>query len=153
MSFYINNFKLFIVKFHRNRRIKVQQDIIDLQRLKLERQERMIMELKLHKLSEESKEARQELKNELKSFIRSGDPKSKAKAKCLQLIGNLKDKEEDDFNKLQGRSLLVPTFLQNMQERALERDIRHQQAKQRRQQQEAEREAQKLALEEAKVIY
>ncbi|KNC33839.1 hypothetical protein FF38_08988 [Lucilia cuprina] len=131
-------------------KIKVQQDIIDLQRLKLERQERIIMELKLHKLSEEAKEARQELKNELKSVIRSGDPKSKAKAKCLQLIGNLKDEEDDNLNKLQGKALLMPKFLQNMQERALERSIRHEQAKQRRLQQEAEREAQKLALEEAK---
>lgn len=123
-----------------------------MQRLKLERQERIIMELKLHKLSEEAKEARQELKNELKSVIRSGDPKSKAKAKCLQLIGNLKDEEDDDLNKLQGRALLMPKFLQNMQERALERNVRHEQAKQRRHHQEAEREAQKFALEEAKVI-
>lgn len=109
------------------------------------------MELKLHKLSEEAKEARLELKNELKTVIRSGDPKSKAKAKCLQLIGNLKDEEDDNLQKLQGKALLMPKFLQNMQERALERSIKHEQAKQRRQQQEAEKEAQKLALEEAKV--
>lgn len=110
------------------------------------------MELKLHKLSEEAKEAREELKKELKSVIRSGDPKSKAKAKCLQLVGNLKDEEDEEFNRLQGKALLFPKFLQNMQERALERNVRHEQARQRRLQQEAEKEAQKLALEEAKVI-
>ncbi|XP_059218900.1 calponin homology domain-containing protein DDB_G0272472 [Stomoxys calcitrans] len=131
-------------------KIKIQQDIIDLQRLKLERQERIIMELKLSKLSEEAREARLELKDELKSVIRSGDAKSKAKAKCLQLIGNLRDKEDERLDKLQCKAMLMPKFLQSMQERALERSVKHEQAKQRRLQQEAEREAQKLAAEEAK---
>ncbi|XP_019894897.1 uncharacterized protein LOC101898802 isoform X2 [Musca domestica] len=131
-------------------KIKVQQDIIDLQRLKLERQERIIMELKLSKLSEEAREARMELKTELKSVIRSGDAKSKAKAKCLQLIGNLRDKEDERLANLQCKAMLMPKFLQSMQERALERSIKHEQARQRRLQKEAEREAQKMALEEAK---
>lgn len=133
-------------------RIKIQQDIIDLQRLKLERQERVIMELKLSKMSEEAKEARNLLKEQLKTVIRVGEPKSKAKAKCLQLIGNLQDSDDSDkFDHLQGKAFLVPKFLQNMQERALERSIKHEQAKQRRQQAEAVREAQKTAQEEAKV--
>ncbi|KAL9893597.1 uncharacterized protein ACN2A1_008641 [Glossina fuscipes fuscipes] len=131
-------------------KIKVQQDIIDLQRVKLERQERIIMELKLGKLSEETKEARQELKEDLKTAIRSGDPKLKAKAKTLQLIGNLKDRNDDDrFGRLEGKAL-EPAFLRNMQERALARSIRQEQARQRRLKIEAEKEAQKLALEEAK---
>ncbi|XP_073817031.1 uncharacterized protein [Musca autumnalis] len=143
----IENLK--INKKYQNK-IKVQQDIIDLQRLKLERQERIIMELKLSKLSEEAREARMELKTELKSVIRSGDAKSKAKAKCLQLIGNLRDKEDEHLANLQCKAMLMPKFLQSMQERALERSIKHEQARQRRLQQEAEREAQKMALEEAK---
>lgn len=122
-----------------------------MQRLKLERQERIIMELKLSKLSEEAREARMELKTELKSVIRSGDAKSKAKAKCLQLIGNLRDKEDERLANLQCKAMLMPKFLQSMQERALERSIKHEQARQRRLQKEAEREAQKMALEEAKV--
>uniref|UniRef100_A0A1A9UZT4 Sfi1 spindle body domain-containing protein n=1 Tax=Glossina austeni TaxID=7395 RepID=A0A1A9UZT4_GLOAU len=130
-------------------KIKVQQDIIDLQRVKLERQERIIMELKLGKLSEETKEARQELKEDLKIAIRSGDPKLKAKAKTLQLIGNLKDRKDDRFERLEGKAL-EPAFLKNMQERALARSIRQEQARQRRLKIEAEKEAQKLALEEAK---
>uniref|UniRef100_A0A1A9ZZP6 Sfi1 spindle body domain-containing protein n=1 Tax=Glossina pallidipes TaxID=7398 RepID=A0A1A9ZZP6_GLOPL len=130
-------------------KIKVQQDIIDLQRVKLERQERIIMELKLGKLSEETKEARQELKEDLKTAIRSGDPKLKAKAKTLQLIGNLKDRKDDRFERLEGKAL-EPAFLKNMQERALARSIRQEQARQRRLKIEAEKEAQKLALEEAK---
>lgn len=120
----------------------------------MERQERVIIELKLSKLSEEANEARYLLKEQLKTVIRVGEPKSKAKAKCLQLIGNLKDSDENDddkFNRLQGKAFLVPKFLQNMQERALERNIKHEQAKQRRLQAEAVREAQKNAQEEAKV--
>ncbi|CAD6998804.1 unnamed protein product [Ceratitis capitata] len=131
-------------------KIKIQQDIIDMQRFKLERQERIIMELKLNKLSDEAKEARQDLKNELKSIIRHGDPKFKAKAKCLQLIGDLRDGKDENMASLQGKALAVPKFLMKMQERALERSIRHEKARQRRVQQEAEKEAQKMAAEEAK---
>ncbi|EDW11354.1 trichohyalin [Drosophila mojavensis] len=131
-------------------KLKVQQDIIDLQRVKLERQERLIMQLKLNKLSEEAKAAREDLKQELKTVIRCGDPKAKAKARCLQLIGSLRDAEDEEFERLQGRALLQPRFLQHMQDRALERSVRHEQARQRRAQAEAEREAAKLALEEAK---
>ncbi|XP_030554781.1 trichohyalin [Drosophila novamexicana] len=131
-------------------KLKVQQDIIDLQRIKLERQERLIMQLKLHKLSDEAKEAREDLKQELKTVIRCGDPKAKAKAKCLQLIGSLRDAEDEELERLQGKALLQPRFLRHMQERALERSVRHEQARQRRAQAEAEREAAKLAMEEAK---
>ncbi|KAH8262898.1 hypothetical protein KR044_001764 [Drosophila immigrans] len=131
-------------------KLKVQQDIIDLQRIKLERQERMIMQLKLNKLSDEAKEAREDLKQELKTVIRCGDPKAKAKAKCLQLIGSLRDAEDEELERLQGKALLQPRFLQHMQERALERSVRHEQARQRRAQADAEREAAKLAVEEAK---
>lgn len=109
------------------------------------------MELKLHKLSDEAKEARQDLKNELKTIIRHGDPKFKAKAKCLQLIGNLRDKTDENMTSLQGKALFMPKFLLKMEERALERNIRHEKARQRRLQQEAEKEAQKMAAEEAKV--
>ncbi|XP_043662994.1 trichohyalin isoform X1 [Drosophila teissieri] len=131
-------------------KLKVQQDIIDLQRIKLERQERLIMQLKLTKLSDEAKEAREDLKQELKTVIRCGDPKAKAKAKCLQLIGSLRDADDEELDRLQGKALLQPRFLQHMQERATERSMRHEQARQRRVQAEAEREAAKQALEEAK---
>ncbi|KAH8283062.1 hypothetical protein KR054_011935 [Drosophila jambulina] len=131
-------------------KLKVQQDIIDLQRIKLERQERLIMQLKLSKLSDEAKEAREDLKQELKTVIRCGDPKAKAKAKCLQLIGSLRDADDEEMARLQGKALLQPRFLQHMQERAMERSVRHEQARQRRAQADAEREAAKVALEEAK---
>ncbi|XP_017075583.2 calponin homology domain-containing protein DDB_G0272472 isoform X2 [Drosophila eugracilis] len=131
-------------------KIKVQQDIIDLQRIKLERQERLIMQLKLTKLSDEAKEAREDLKQELKTVIRCGDPKAKAKAKCLQLIGSLRDADDEEMARLQGKALLQPRFLQHMQERATERSVRHEQARQRRAQADAEREAAKVALEQAK---
>ncbi|XP_055375830.1 uncharacterized protein LOC129608371 [Condylostylus longicornis] len=132
------------------RKIKVQQDIIELQRLKLERQERMIMELKLNKLAEAAKLSQQEIKMELKNVIRNGEQKNRCKAKCLQLVGNLRDEEDEEFAKLQGRSLMDTKFLERMQQRAIERSIKHEQARQRRLQQEAEREAAKIAAEEAK---
>lgn len=109
------------------------------------------MQLKLSKLSDEAKEAREDLKQELKTVIRCGDPKAKAKAKCLQLIGSLRDADDEEMARLQGKALLQPRFLQHMQERAMERSVRHEQARQRRAQADAEREAAKVALEEAKV--
>ncbi|XP_054744985.1 uncharacterized protein LOC129249291 isoform X1 [Anastrepha obliqua] len=138
-----------VTKKYQNK-IKIQQDIIDLQRLKLERQERIIMELKLNKLSDAAKEDRQDLKNVLNSFIQHGDHKFKAKAKCVQLIGNLRDEKDENMTNLQGKAMNIPKFLMEMQERALERNIRHEKARQRRLQQEAEKEAQKMAAEEAK---
>lgn len=66
-------------------RLKIQQDIIELQKLKLERQERMISELKLSKLTEEAKESKATIKDELKSVIRNGCANSRAKARCLQV--------------------------------------------------------------------
>lgn len=119
--------------------------------MKLERQERLIMELKLNKLSEEAKEDREEVKTELKNALRTGDSKSRAKARSLQIMANLRDEEDDEFVRLQGKALIQPKFLTNMQERALERSVKHEQAKHRRLQQEAEREAAKIAIEEAKV--
>jgi len=88
----------------------VQQDIIDLQRIKLERQERLIMQLKMTKLSDEAKEAREDLKQELKTVIRCGDPKAKAKAKCLQLIGSLRDAQDDMIIILKIRMITVHVF-------------------------------------------
>ncbi|XP_067622627.1 uncharacterized protein [Eurosta solidaginis] len=131
-------------------KIKIQQDVIDLQRLKLERQERIIMELKLNKLSEQAKEVRLDLKNDLNSMIQHGDPKIKAKAKCLLLIGNLREEKKENLASLQGKAMILPQFLRDMQERALERSVRHEKARQRRLQQEAEKEAHKMAAEEAK---
>ncbi|XP_037957415.1 uncharacterized protein LOC119687232 [Teleopsis dalmanni] len=141
---------IYATKKYQNK-IKIQQDIIDLQKLKLEKQERLIMQLKVNNFTKEAQEARQDIKNELKAVLKSGDPKSKAKAKCLQIIGNLQDSDdESNLARLRGKAMLLPKFLQNMQERALERSVKHEQARQRRLQKEAEREAQKAALEEAK---
>lgn len=144
--------KIFANDSSKNFRIKLQQDIIDFQKVKLERQERLIMELKLHKLTDEAKEAKLEIKKELKAAMRSSDAKTRFKAKCLQLAGHLRDNEDDDLARLQGKSLLMPKFLIKMQERAKERSEKHEQVKQRRLAMEAEREAAKIAAEEAKVI-
>lgn len=134
-------------------RIKIQQDIIDLQKIKLERQERLIMELKLNKIIDEHKQSKEEVKQELRTVIKTGEVKNRTKAKCLRIVANLRDEEnEDEFSRLRGKALIMPKFLVNMQERAMERNVKHEQAKQRRLQQEAEREAQKIAAEEAKVI-
>ena len=109
------------------------------------------MELKLNKITEDTKISKQEIKDELKAIIKTGAVKSRNKAKSLQLVGNLRDEDDDEMARLQGRAYLMPKFLENMKERAMERSIKHEQAKQRRLQHEAEREAAKIAAEDSKV--
>lgn len=74
--------RIFLRLYHR---LKIQQDIIELQKLKLERQERMITELKLSKLTDDAKESKATIKDELKNVIRHGCANSRAKARCLQV--------------------------------------------------------------------
>lgn len=137
---------------HISNRIKLQQDIIGLQRIKLERQERMMTEMKLSKLSDEAKEAQVELKKELRQVIQMGCQPSRSKARCLQMIGNLKEQQDDDeYAKLQAKGLAMPRFLLEMQARALERETKHQQARERREVLEQEKEGQRVAVEESKV--
>lgn len=133
-------------------KLKLQQDIIDLQKLKLSRQERVIMELKLHKLSDEARAAKQELKSELSHLSRRGDLKLRARVKSIQITGNIKsDTDEDESRKLQAQGLIVPKFLAKMQARAMERTVKHQEAKERRLRLEQEREDARSAADEAKV--
>lgn len=135
-------------------KLKIQQDIIDLQKMKLSRQERVITELKLHKLSDEARAAKQELKSELSHLSRRGDLKLRARVKSIQITGNIKsDTDEDESKKLQAQGLIVPKFLAKMQERAMERTMKHQEAKERRMKLEQEREDARLAADEAKVRY
>uniref|UniRef100_A0A336MGR4 CSON000878 protein n=1 Tax=Culicoides sonorensis TaxID=179676 RepID=A0A336MGR4_CULSO len=132
-------------------KLKIQQDIIDLQKLKLSRQERVITELKLHKLSDEARAAKQELRSELHHLAKKGDLKLRARVKSIQITGNIKsDTDEDETKKLQAQGLVVPKFLAKMQERAMERTLKHQEAKERRFKLEQEREDARLAAEEAK---
>lgn len=135
-------------------RLKVQRDIIELQRLKLERQERMIAELKFTRLAESTRESQATCKQELRDVIRTGCTRSKATARCLQLVGNLRDPAEDagvaeEYARLQARG--TPKFLQDMQARAMERNARHREARERREQLDREKEEQRLAAEAAKV--
>ncbi|GAB0090946.1 uncharacterized protein DMENIID0001_057310 [Sergentomyia squamirostris] len=129
-------------------KLKIQQDIIEYQKLKLERQERMITELRLSKLSEEARNFKMDLKNELKQVAKTGDIRVRTKAKCLQIVSNLRD--EEDENKLTAYGSVIPRFLAQMQERALERNLRHDRVKERRRQLEREREEEKYAQEEEK---
>uniref|UniRef100_A0A182Q8R4 Uncharacterized protein n=1 Tax=Anopheles farauti TaxID=69004 RepID=A0A182Q8R4_9DIPT len=140
------------VKKEYEHRLKVQQDIIELQKLKLERQERIITELKLSKFSEAAKISKMEIQSELLKAARTGHVRLRAKAKCIQIVGNIKadTSEEDEMRKLQAQGLMIPKFLAKMQQRALERSQRHQEAKERRMKLEKEREDAKQAAEEAK---
>lgn len=132
--------------------MKIQQDIIELQKIKLERQERIINDLKLAKITDDVKDSQAELKKELRQVIQKGCQPMRSKARCLQIIGNLKDAEDDDeYAKLQAKGLTMPKFLIEMHARALEREIKHQQAKERREHLEKDREKQRLDAEEAKV--
>lgn len=134
-------------------RLKTQQSIIELQKMKLERQERIITELKLSKLSDDAKEAKTDLKNEIRNVIRTGDVKSRSKAKCLQIIGNLKEETDEEYeNKLHALGCGIPRFLTDMQARASERNTKHAEAQERRLKIEKEKEDAKIALEEAKKL-
>lgn len=137
---------------HLIHRIRTQQDIIELQKMKLQRQERVIAELKLSKLFEDMDEAENHLKDDLRFVARNGCQNSRSKARCLQIAGKLKDPEDDEqYANLQAKGLTAPKFLIEMQARALEREMRHQQAQQRRENLEREKEAMRIAAEEEKV--
>lgn len=66
-----------------------------------------------------------------------------------QIVANVKDEEDDEYAKLQARG--VPKFLIEMEQRAIERNRKHKEAKDRREQLEKEKEELRLAAEEAKV--
>lgn len=64
----------------------------------------------------------------------------------------MKDPEDDKrAEKLLAKGLMAPKFLIEMQARALEREMRHQRAHQRRTHLEKEKETMRLAAEESKV--
>lgn len=131
-------------------KLKIQQDIIELQKLKIQRQERFITEMKLAKFSEMLKESKNDLKMELINAKR-GNTKLRAKARCIELAANIKpDPEEEERRKMVAQGLVVPVFLQKMQERAFERLARHEDARERRQQLENTKEEMKTAAEVAR---
>ena len=107
--------------------------------------------MKLSKLLDDTSEAENHLKEELSMVAKTGCQNSRSKAKCLQIAGNLKSKEDDMKSELQAKGITAPKFLIEMQARALEREMRHQEAQRRREALEREKEALKLAAEEEKV--
>lgn len=129
-------------------KLKLQQDIIEVQKLKMERQEKMIAELRLSRLSDEAKKFKQDLREELRNAMRTGDVRLRAKAKCLQVVGDVVEEQE---NRFVAYGNMIPKFLAKMQERAVERQLRHEQARDRRMILDQERDAQKQAVEDEKV--
>lgn len=130
--------------------MKVQQDIIELQKLKLQRQERLITEMKILKFSEMLKESKNEIKKEL-MLAKRGNVKLRIKARCIQLAADISlDPEEEDRRKILAQGLEVPKFLAKMQERAAERNMRHEEARERRIKLEQDKEEVKTAAEIAK---
>ncbi|CAO1345607.1 unnamed protein product [Diamesa tonsa] len=131
-------------------KLKVQQDIIELQKLKLQRQERLITEMKMLKFSEMLKESKNEIKKEL-MLAKRGNVKLRIKARCIQLAADIPlDPEEEDRRKILAQGLEVPKFLAKMQERAAERNMRHEEARERRIKLEQDKEEVKTAAEIAK---
>lgn len=119
--------------------------------MKLQRQQRIITEMKLNKLLDDTNEAENHVKEQLNIVAKTGCQNSRSKAKCLQIAGNLKDKEDDMKSELQAKGITAPKFLIEMQARALERELRHQEAQRRREALDREKEALRLASEEEKV--
>lgn len=131
-------------------RLKSQQNIIELQKLKIKRQEQLITEMKLAKFTEMVKESKNDLKMELLNAKR-GNSKLKAKVRCIQMISNIPlDPLEEERRKLIAQGLIVPKFLAKMQERAEERHNRHEEARERRNRLELDKEEAKKAAEIAK---
>lgn len=123
-----------------------------MQKLKLKRQERVIAEMKLSRLLEDADDSQTDLKADLKFVARTGCPRTRSKARCLQIAGNLKDSNDDtEHDIMQARGLTAPKFLVEMQSRAMERELRHRQARERRENIDREKEELRLAGEEAKV--
>lgn len=121
--------------------------------MKLQRQERLITEMKLAKFSEMLKESRCDLKTELRNVASRGNIKLRSKAKCIQIIGNIKpDQEDENKRKLMAQGLIVPKFLSRMQARAEERAVKHFLARERRIRLEEDKEKLKTAAEIAKVF-
>lgn len=130
-------------------RLKSQQNTIELQKLKIKRQEQLITEMKLAKFTEMVKESRNDLKMEL--LAKRGNSKLKAKVRCIQMISNIpQDPLEEERRKLIAQGLIVPKFLAKMQERAEERHNRHEEARERRNRLEIDKEEAKKAAEIAK---
>ncbi|KAL7036898.1 hypothetical protein ACKWTF_008986 [Chironomus riparius] len=131
-------------------KLKVQQDIIELQKLKIQRQERLITEMKLAKFTEMVKESKNDLKMELINAKRT-NTKLRAKARCIEMVANIPpDPIEEERRKLLAQGLMVPKFLQKMQERAAERLARHEEARERRERLEYDKEEAKNVAELAK---
>jgi hypothetical protein len=128
----------------------MQQDIIELQKLKIKRQEQLITEIKLAKFSEMVKQSKKDLKNELIN-AKKVNAKLRAKARSIQLVANIPtDPLEEERRLLLAQGLMVPKFLAKMQQRAQERLTRHEEASQRRLRIQQEKEDAKLATEIAK---
>lgn len=107
--------------------------------------------MKLSKLMEEAGESQANVKQELKQVIRTGCPNSRSKARCLQVVSNLKDLQDDtEHTEIQARGLRAPKFLIEMQARTMEREMKHRQAKERREYLDWEKEQIRLAAEDAK---
>jgi hypothetical protein len=133
-------------------KLKVQQDIIELQKLKIQRQERLITEMKLAKFTEMVKESKNDLKMELIN-VKRGNAKLRAKARCIEMVANIPpDPIEEERRKLLAQGLMMPKFLQKMQERAAERLARHEEARERRTRLEYAKEEAKTAAEIAKRV-
>lgn len=123
-----------------------------MQKIKLQRQQRVITEMKLSKLLGETNDAEDHVKEELSTVVKNGCTNSRTRAKCLQIAGNLKVNTDDMSTELQAKGTTVPKFLIEMQARTMNREMKHQEAQRRREALEREKEALKLAAGEEKVI-
>ncbi|XP_068632645.1 coiled-coil domain-containing protein 191 [Battus philenor] len=117
-------------------RYKVQQNIIALQKMKLEEQTKIIEQLKYNKIIESSKQSLEAMREEVSKTYYQIDPQLKPKIKCLTTELKIKELEEPQ---LVLHCLKVPQFIQRMEKRAREREEKHALIRERRRQMEEER--------------
>ncbi|CAK1600944.1 unnamed protein product [Parnassius mnemosyne] len=133
----INKTKLYVRDYNTyQHRYKVQQNIIALQKMKLEEQTKIIEQLKYNKIIESSKQSLDAMREEVCKTYYQMDRQLKPKIKCLTNELKIREIEEPS---LVLQCLKVPQFIQRMEKRAREREEKHAMIRERRRQMEEER--------------
>ncbi|XP_045534708.1 coiled-coil domain-containing protein 191 [Papilio machaon] len=133
----VNKTKLHVRDYNTyQHRYKVQKNIIALQKMKLNEQNKVIEQLKYNKIIESSKQSLETMRDEICKTYYQIDRQLKPKIKCLTNELKIREIEEPA---LVLHCLKVPQFIQRMEKRAREREEKHAMIRERRRQMEEER--------------
>lgn len=133
-----NNMKELIIHTHSKtpesacykHRFEAQQSIIQMQKHKLIQQEKVIQELKLGKLNKDINQSLEETEKEIRETLNKCSIKVRSKMRPTFKVENV---VEDDTLKFQITSEKAPKIVQQMEQRALEREKKRQAILERKQ--------------------